>query len=163
MTEENDVDGVVSLPFYWSCKIFNRGNGRMNIPEMPNVMFADDDQKHRAINTLNALQRLLYLIRLDASHSDRVLAYVTQSDALLSRMQTQMLSETIQPDPYTGHCGTASTGPWPLEMEPMPQNAKSLTCPSCKAEPGQDCVSSTGVIHLARMQAAAAKPKPAKK
>jgi len=56
-------------------------------------MFVDDDQKHSAINTLDALQNLLYLIRLDASHPDRVLAYVTQSDILLSRMQTQMLSE----------------------------------------------------------------------
>ncbi len=60
---------------------------------MPNVMFVDDDQKHSAINTLNALQNLLYLIRLDASQPDRVLAYVTQSDALLSMMQRQMLTE----------------------------------------------------------------------
>ncbi|MDP9049860.1 MAG: hypothetical protein M3O31_03930 [Acidobacteriota bacterium] len=65
----------------------------MKSPGMPNVMFVDDDQKHSAINTLNALQNLLYLIRLDASQPDRVLAYVTQSDALLSMMQRQMLTE----------------------------------------------------------------------
>ena len=65
----------------------------MNHPGMPNVMFVDDDQKHSAINTLNALQNLLYLIRLDASHPDRVLNYVNESDTLLSRMQRQMLPE----------------------------------------------------------------------
>jgi hypothetical protein len=65
----------------------------MDSSGMPHVMFVDDDQKHGAINTLNALQNLLYLIRLDVSHPERVLAYVTESDTLLSRMQRQMLPE----------------------------------------------------------------------
>jgi hypothetical protein len=65
----------------------------MDSPGLPQVTFGDDEQKHRAIDTLNALQDLLYLIRLDAAHPDRVLAYVTESDSLISRLQRQMLPE----------------------------------------------------------------------
>jgi hypothetical protein len=63
-------------------------------------MFLDDDQRHSAINTIDALQNLLYLIRLDASTPERVLAYVSQSDALLSRMQVQMQMQSENGDPH---------------------------------------------------------------
>ena len=39
----------------------------------------------------------------------------------------------------------------------MPQNAKSVACPYCKAKRGHDCISPSGatsVIHLARIKAA---------
>jgi hypothetical protein len=65
----------------------------MDSPGMPHVMFVDDHQKHSTIDTLNALQNLLYLIRLDATYPDRILAYVAESDTLLPKLQRQMLPE----------------------------------------------------------------------
>ncbi len=62
---------------------------------MPNVMFVDDDQKHTTINTLHALQNLLYLIRADARKPVRVRSYADQCDAMLLRIQRQMLSEGL--------------------------------------------------------------------
>jgi CheY-like chemotaxis protein len=64
----------------------------MNSPGLPNVVFLDD-QKHKATEIIDALQSLLYLIQLDASKPAQVRAYVEQSDALLSEMKRQMLSE----------------------------------------------------------------------
>ena len=65
----------------------------MNSPGMPNGVFIDDDEKHSAINTLDALQNLLYLIRLDARKPAKVRSYVDQCDMMLVRMQRQILSE----------------------------------------------------------------------
>lgn len=65
----------------------------MNSPALPNAMFVHDDHKRKAINTLDAVQNLLYLIRVDASDPSRVRGYVDQADELLSKMQNQMLSD----------------------------------------------------------------------
>jgi hypothetical protein len=93
MKSKNDVGGVEPVTPYWSWNLFSQGVDGMNSSGMTDGMFLDDDQRNRVMNTLDALQNLLYLIRLDASEPDRVLAYVTQVDAMLSRMHTLMVSE----------------------------------------------------------------------
>ena len=55
-------------------------------------MFRAEKQEHRISEIIDALQNLLYLIRLDASEPAKVTAYAEQSDALLSEMKRQMLS-----------------------------------------------------------------------
>jgi hypothetical protein len=69
------------------------GFKRMSNLGMPNVMLVGDDQRHSAINALDALQNLLYLIRLDARKPAKVRAYADECDAMLSTMQRQMLPE----------------------------------------------------------------------
>ncbi len=63
----------------------------MNAPDLPNVMFMSDDQKHQTIEKIDAIQNLLYLIRLDSGDPAQVVVYANQADRLLSEMQMQML------------------------------------------------------------------------
>ncbi len=68
----------------------------MDSTGVPNLMFINDNEKHRAINKLDALQNLIYLIKMDASDPHRVIKYADQSDALLSELLTDMLPDGNQ-------------------------------------------------------------------
>ena len=65
----------------------------MNVPGLPDVPFAGDGKKQQAVEILDALQNLLYLIGLDAEHPAAVKAYAAESGDLLSAMHRQILSE----------------------------------------------------------------------
>jgi hypothetical protein len=65
----------------------------MDSPELPNLMFSSDDQKHQTIEKIDAIQNLLYLIRLDASDPASVRLYANQADRLLLEMQLQMMPD----------------------------------------------------------------------
>lgn len=54
-------------------------------------MFLSDDHKHKTIDKIEAIQNLLYLIRMDASDSAKVIAYANQAEKLLLAMQMQIL------------------------------------------------------------------------
>jgi hypothetical protein len=53
----------------------------MHSQATPMAMF----HAHRTANTLEALQNLLYLIRLDSSHPDRVNGYVAQAEVVVAK------------------------------------------------------------------------------
>ena len=63
----------------------------MNSPSLPNLMFLSDDQKHQTIEKIEAIQNLLYLIRMDANDPAQVSVYADQASQLLLEMQQQML------------------------------------------------------------------------
>jgi hypothetical protein len=63
----------------------------MNSPNLPNVMFLSDDHRHHTVEKIDAIQNLLYLIRMDASDPAQVRVYASQADRLLLELQTQML------------------------------------------------------------------------
>ena len=63
----------------------------MNSPDLPNVIHAGDEQRHKAVEILDALQNLLYLIRIDAERPAEVLAYADQTEDLLSAMHQHLL------------------------------------------------------------------------
>ena len=58
----------------------------MDSLELPNVIYKDDDQKHKTIDLLSTLTNLLYLIRLDAANPALVESYVEQSEETLQTM-----------------------------------------------------------------------------
>lgn len=43
------------------------------------------DQNHKHLETIEALQNLLYLIKLDSAHMERVNAYVKQAERVMAR------------------------------------------------------------------------------
>ena len=63
----------------------------MDHPNLPNIMFLTDDQKHQTIEKIEAIQNLLYLIGVDACDPAEVRAYAYQAERLLMEMQTQIL------------------------------------------------------------------------
>jgi hypothetical protein len=65
----------------------------MNSPGLPNIMFLSDDQKHQTIEKIDAIQNLLYLIRVDACDPAQVRAYANHADRLILEMQIQMLPD----------------------------------------------------------------------
>jgi hypothetical protein len=62
----------------------------MSAPDLPNVMFLSDDQKHKTIEKIDAIQNLLYLIGLDAGDPAQVKIYAKQADMLLMQLQTEL-------------------------------------------------------------------------
>jgi hypothetical protein len=65
----------------------------MNSTDLPNVMFLNDDQRQDAIDRIDTMQNLLYLIGADAFDPTQVRAHAKQAERLLSEMQTQMLPD----------------------------------------------------------------------
>jgi hypothetical protein len=65
----------------------------MNSPAVPNVMFLSDDHKHQTIEKIDAIQNLLYLIRMDAGDAPKVTAHANQADRLLLAMQMQLMPD----------------------------------------------------------------------
>jgi len=65
----------------------------MNSPDLPNVMFLSDDQRHQTVEKIDAIQNLLYLIRTDAYDPAQVGVYASQADKLLSELQMQILPD----------------------------------------------------------------------
>ena len=65
----------------------------MNSPSLPNIMFLSDDQNHQTIERIEAIQNLLYLIRMDASDPAQVTVYASQADRLLREMQFQIFPD----------------------------------------------------------------------
>jgi hypothetical protein len=65
----------------------------MNSPDLPVVLFLSDDQKHKTAEKIDAIQNLLYLIRLDASDPAQVAAYAIQADRILLDMQLNLLPD----------------------------------------------------------------------
>jgi hypothetical protein len=63
----------------------------MNSPNLPSVMFLSDDQRHRTVEKIDAIQNLLYLIRTDACDPAQVGVYASQADKLLLELQMQIL------------------------------------------------------------------------
>jgi hypothetical protein len=62
----------------------------MDSPGLAN-MSTDEGLKHMTRGTLEALQNLLYLIRLDAASPQRVQAYVDQAEKVLLRAHVHPL------------------------------------------------------------------------
>jgi len=71
----------------------------MNSPGLQDVPFEGDGQKHQAVEILDALQNLLYLIGLDAEHPAAVKAYAAQSGDLLTAMHREILGQRNNPSP----------------------------------------------------------------
>lgn len=65
----------------------------MNSPSLPTVMFLSDDHKHKTIEKIDAIQNLLYLIRMDASNPGQIVALANQADRLLLDLQLQMMPD----------------------------------------------------------------------
>lgn len=65
----------------------------MDSPSVPSVMFLSDDHKHQTIEKIDAIQNLLYLIRMDASNPGQIVAHVNHADRLLLELQTQMMPD----------------------------------------------------------------------
>ena len=63
----------------------------MASPNLPNLMFLNDDQKHKTVEKIDILQNLLYLIRADANDPAQVTAYANQADRMLLEIQLQLL------------------------------------------------------------------------
>ena len=60
--------------------------------DLPKVMFPDGEQAHKATEIIDALQNLLYLIRLDASKPAQVADYAEHAETLLLKMR-EVVSE----------------------------------------------------------------------
>lgn len=63
----------------------------MDSPTLPNLMFLSDDHKHQTIEKIDAIQNLLYLIRMNPRDPAQVAAYADHADRLLTEMQLQMM------------------------------------------------------------------------
>jgi hypothetical protein len=63
----------------------------MDYPNLPNILFLTDNQKHQTIEKIEALQNLLYLIGVDACDPAQVRVYAYQAERLLLEMQTLIL------------------------------------------------------------------------
>lgn len=63
----------------------------MRWPAFSGVVFEPDNPA--ATSTLDVLQNLLYLIRMDASNPDLVRSYVEQAELVLRQQQPAMLSD----------------------------------------------------------------------
>ena len=65
----------------------------MNSPKLPDAISLIGDERHRTINTIDAVQNLLYLIGVDAGDAAKVRGYAEEADGLLIEMQRQMLPD----------------------------------------------------------------------
>src|SRR4051812_1940350 len=82
----------------------------MASPDVPSYTCLSDDQKNQILNKIEAVQNLLYLIRLDASDAGLVRAYVDQADEILE-MQGRVMAEPekLLQAPDTVLCGSLLT------------------------------------------------------
>jgi CheY-like chemotaxis protein len=95
----------------------------MNTQDPPNVMLSDEDRKHQAVEIIDTLFNLLYLVRLDASEPAQVAAYAEQSEKLLLKMHDLLTERASRKEKIAGLIGKVNV----LIVDDEPSVTKTLT------------------------------------